>query len=341
MPEGHPPRYFTLTSEQLAGYEVEEESPKLDKKDKKDRALPKEVEDSLDALRIAMDERFTEFGGFSPGIETLAMPKEFTESHLEAMKEFFGKKNLEATAFPKTEHLTDKYFEAMFPAGQRQQDSDRGLVSYRLNWWKETAGDNFAISEDEAQRTHIPRATWGDLYIKSMHAEAAEMHGALLLSETIQKPSYTDGTQQYGTKEGTDASQDQLLPVIKEVFGDDANRFNLTWDQINQELLPKLKEKLTEVLKAKGLTTLENLDIIVTPALISNLQTTLKHSTDSETNTYDWTSTTLLTQKDQDSGSRLLVGLSDSGGAGYVNNGGRDGTWGGRGFRLSVVLKST
>lgn len=342
MPD-RPSRYFTLTPDQLAGYQLEKEVSPADKKDKKrvDQALPVEVRASLVALETAMDERFTEFGKNAPGIETPVLPPEFTESHLEVVREFFGNTNLEATALPNFDRLTDEYFAVMFPDDQRQRDIDKGLISHKPDWWNNTADEGFSISEDESQRTGKPRSTWGELYVKSMHSEAVEMQGSLFFSETIQKPNYINGSQQYGTKEGRDDSHDRLLPIIKEIFGDSANRFNLTWDQINQELIPQLKGKLAEALRARGLTALKNFDIIITPALVSNLQTTLKHPADSETDTYDWTSTPLMTQEGQDSGFRLFVGNSGNGGAGCVDGAHRDGSWLGRGFRLSVVLKNT
>ena len=85
----------------------------------------------------------------------------------------------------------------------------------------------------------------------------------------------------------------------------------------------------------------KDIEIIITPAIVSNLQTTLKHPTDSKTSTYDWTSTPLINQYDKDSGGRLVVGGSDGGGAGYVGGGLPVNGWNDRGFRLSVVLKST
>ena len=69
------------------------------------------------------------------------------------------------------------------------------------------------------------KATWGELYVASMRSEASQLQNTLLLTESIQKPNYIDGTQQYGSKEGLDDTLDPLLPIIHEVFGDEANRF--------------------------------------------------------------------------------------------------------------------
>jgi len=78
--------------------------------------------------------------------------------------------------------------------------------------------------------------------------------------------------------------------------------------------------------------------VILTPAIVSNLQTTLNHPENSQTNTSEWASTILLKQDGTDSGYRLVVGYSGDGGAGYVDDGHRGDRWGSRGFRLSVVF---
>jgi len=297
MPES--PKYFTLTPEQLEEYVVEEETKKPPKPDKKDRSG-------------------------------------FTKEQLEVLSEIFGKDNLEQTSYPSPDQLTDDYFAEMYPEAQSEQNTQKGLVSFHPSWWNNTADVGFSITDEEAEKRKTKRATWGELYIKSMRAEAPQFQNAILFSETIQKPNYTNGSQHYGTKEGIDQSKDQLLPIIREVFGSTANRFNLTWNQINQELIPKIKEKLLHIFKPN-----QDFDIIITPATISNLQTTHKHPSDSQTSTHDWTSTPLINQNNQDSGYRLVVGNSGNGGAGCVGYVGLGGSWGSRGFRLSVVLRST
>jgi len=335
------PKYFTLTPEELKGYVVEEkpEQPKSDKRDRGKIAL-KEIRESIEILKQALNQRATEFGLPVPKLDLPPLPPDFTKEHLEALNEVFGSNNLEATVCPKPEELTDEYFQMMYPATQRTEDTARGLKSYHPGWWDKTASEGFCITSEEAEKTGKVQATWGELYTKSMQAESTQLGSTVLLSEIIQKSNYKDGNQHYGTKEGTDSTKDNLLPIIKEVFGNTANRFNLTWDQITQELIPKLKEKVLQAFQTKGLKE-KDIEIIITPAIVSNLQTTLKHPTDSKTSTYDWTSTPLINQYDKDSGDRLLVGCSVDGGAGYVSDVLPGGRWNDGGFRLSVVLKST
>ena len=264
----------------------------------------------------------------------------FPPEYVEMLSEVFKGEKLDLTAMPKAEDLTKEYFDKMYPVKQRAEDTARGLTSYRPDWWAETADAAFTISEkeEEASKGKKKRSTRGELYVASMKSEAARFGGSLLFTESIQKPNYKDGTQQYGTTEGTETDKDPLLPVIQEVFGEEANRFNLTWDQITNELLPKVKEKIQNEFVGKRIT-VPNFEVILTPALVSNLQTTLNHPENSQTNTYEWTSTILSKQDETDSGYRLLVGDSETGGAGCVDGAHRENRWDDRGFRLSVVFE--
>ena len=335
------PKYFTLTPEELQGYvlETNPEPPNPDK-DRGRRTTLKEIKDNIKSLQDALTQRAKEFNLPAPKLDCPPLPPDFTKEHIKALQEVFGEGNLEATVCPNPDQLTDQYFQMMYPETQRGEDTNRGLKSYRPDWWKKTANTGFSITDEEAEKTKQPRATWGELYIKSMRAEAGTLQNTTLLTETIKKPDYKNGTQHYGTKDGIDETKDKLLPIIRQVFGDTANRFNLTWDQINQELIPKLRETLLNTLQAKHLKPID-IEIIITPAIINNIQTTIKHPTDSQTNTYDWSSTPLIDQYDKDSCCRLMSGHSGSGGAGCVSVGRRGGSWGGRGFRLSVVLQNT
>ena len=229
---------------------------------------------------------------------------------------------------PKEEELTDEYFDKMYPVKQRAEDTTRGLTSYRPNWWNESSNKEITGPDKE---------TWGQAFERSMRAEAEQFKESVIFTESIQKPKYKDGKQQYGTIEGTEPDKDPLLPIIQKVFGKKANRFNLTWDQITNELLPKVKEKIKDEFAGRC-ATIPDFEVILTPAIVSNLQTTLNHPENSQTNTSEWTSTILLKQDGTDSGYRLLVGDSERGGAGSVGDDPRESRWGDRGFRLSVVF---
>lgn len=336
------PKYFIHTPEELEGYtlvETEPEPPNPDKNREK-RTNLKEIKDNITSLQDALNQRAKEFGLSAPKLDLPPLPPDFTKEHLEALNEIFGQGNLEATVCPTLEQLTDQYFQMMYPETQRDEDTARGLKSYQPDWWNKTAGAGFSITDEEAERTNQTRATWVELYTKSIHTEVNTLQNTILLTETIQKPDYKNGTQHYGTKEGKDETKDKLLPIIRQIFGDTANRCNLTWDQFNQELIPKLKEEVLKKFQSKKLK-LTNIEIIITPAIVSNLQTTLKHPSDSQTNTSDWSSTPLIDQYDKDSGHRLVVGDSGVGGAGYVDRVRRGLGWDGVGFRLSVALKNT
>ena len=256
------------------------------------------------------------------GVET------FPPEYIEALAEVFKGEKLDLTAMPKEEELTDEYFDKMYPVKQRAEDTTRGLTSYRPNWWNESSNKEITGPDKE---------TWGQAFERSMRAEAEQFKESVIFTESIQKPKYKDGKQQYGTIEGTEPDKDPLLPIIQKVFGKKANRFNLTWDQITEKLLPKVKEKIKDEFAGRC-ATIPDFEVILTPVIVSNLQTTLNHPENSQTNTSEWASTILLKQDGTDSGYRLVVGYSGNGGAGYVGHDHREDRWGPGGVRLSVVF---
>ena len=255
---------------------------------------------------------------------------EISPEYMEALAEVFKGEDLDKVSMPKPEELTDEYFDKMYPETQRAEDKDRGLVSYRPSWWNNAADKGIVGPAEE---------TWGQVYARSLKAEAERFGGKILVTESIQKPNYKDGSQQYGTVEGNDAAKDPLLPIIQEVFGEKANRFNLSWDDITTKLTPKVKEKIKAAFASKHLS-VPNFEVILTPALASNRQMTEQRPKNCQTNTFEWTSTILLKQDGTDSGDRLLVGDSGHGGAGCVNGARRGDWWYLRGFRLSVVFEN-
>jgi len=327
MPEGRPPRYFTLTPEQLAGYEVEENTLRPDKKEPLDKKLPVEIKESVVALRQALADRAAEFGLTPPKFDLPPLPPDFSTEHLAVFEKFLGA-HLEVSTVPEVENW-DEYFRMMYPEGKRPNDEQKGLVSYLPDWWKKVANTNIVGGPEK----------WGTSFIRSIKIDAEASKGQLFLTEAIQKPNYTNGKQQYGTKEGADDTQDYLLPIICEVLGDGKNRFSNNWDQVNL-VAAKVKEKIVAELTAKRLF-VPDFDVKITPAIISNLEMSLRHPENSTTTTSEWCSTPLLKQDNADSGYRLFVGRSGSGGAGCVRYAGRGSAWLNGGFRLSVVLKNT
>jgi hypothetical protein len=303
----------------------------------RESAVP-ELADNFAVLQKRLSDRGKRYDITVPTLEIPDIPKGFTPEHQKAMMEVFGENNLEPIIMPSAEQITGDYLAMMYPEKQSHEDNKNGLTNKRGDWWAKTAESAFTISEKEEKdsKGKKKRATWGELYVDSMKGEANRWGGSLIFSESIQKPNYKEGSQQYGTAEGIEADKDPLIPLIQEIFGENANRFNLSWDDIANKLLPKVKEKIQEVFESRDLAIL-NFEVILTPATINNLQTTLNHPENSQTNTYEWTSTVLLKQDGTDGGNRLLAGHSENVGAGYVVSGRRGNGWNDRGFRLSVV----
>ncbi|GEM_PF-2642220 len=284
----------------------------------------------LSELNTRLKDRFFALGIPAPELEMPVIP-DLKPEHIKALEGVFGSGNLEPVVAPKKEDLTDQYFDIMYPREQTEKDTTAGLVSFRFSWWTEIADTSVVGPKEE---------TWGDAYVRSIIAAVGDLQGKVYFTESIEKPNYKDGRLFYGSKEGRDASKDPLLPIIREVFGEDASRFNLTWDQIQTELVPKVREKIYPQLKATGIVPVPNFDVVITPAVISSLNTTLRHPENSETDTAEWSSTPLVKQDGSDSGSRLLVCDSNNGGASYVGDVHRDDSWNRWGFRLSVVFKT-
>lgn len=287
------------------------------------------------SLEQGLNSRFSQFGSsLRFNIPLAKTPENLTEKHLEALKTIFGQNNLEPMICPKPEalhNLDENYQAVMYPITKTDKDKQpdkNGLVAFRPDWWNKPA---------EISGFDFQNETWGQAYIRSMKQELEQMGNQFIFIESIQKPNYTDDKQHYGTKDGRDSSKDPLLPVFQEVFGRDANRFNHSWDELNNQLLPKIREKILQAFKKHNLPILD-FQIILAPAVLFNLQTILFHPENSQTGTSEWTSTILTDRNNQDSGRRLDVGRVDYGGAPHVVNDPRGTHWAYRGVRLAVVF---
>ncbi|MFH2232015.1 MAG: hypothetical protein ABII13_02485, partial [Patescibacteria group bacterium] len=289
------------------------------------------VESAKEKLSKALNTRFKEFDSthtfeFS---NPENIPENLTPEHIEAINEVFGQ-NTESTLIPKPEelhNLDDEYQRVMYPETQQESDKKNGLVSYRPDHFKQSAKG--ITQSDES---------WQEAYMRSMKEELETIGGSLVLYETTQKPNYKDGKQHYGTKEGDDQSKDPLLTIFKQAFGENANRFNYSRDEIQTKLIPKVKEHITKLFKDKKLP-IPDFDVILAPATLFNLQTTLNQPENSGTNTYEWSSTVLTGKDKKDTGRRLNVGRSGYGGSSGVDYDPRGHCWDGRGARLAVVLR--
>ncbi|MDO8584090.1 MAG: AAA family ATPase [bacterium] len=282
--------------------------------------------------------------------------------HLKALDTIFGAGNLERVEAIDPAELTDAYFDKMYPKEKRAEDEKRGLVSYRPSWWKDKADASIVGPREE---------TWGEAYVRSMRAEAESLAGTIIFAESIQKPNYTDGSQEYGSVTG-EAGRDWSKTIMKQCFGEGVNRFNHSHDELTAsfgsvgervayiakrqeeytaknwgtysfaretlssplELTQRLIEKL---FTDKGLP-VPAFQVILEPALIFNHQTTELHPENSKTNTWERSSTILISQDGKDTGHRLRVGRAGNGGAGSVGRDDRGDRGVDGGFRLAVVL---
>jgi hypothetical protein len=291
-------------------------------------------------LQEQYSSRFLEFPGVEgPIFEVPEAPPDLTEAHLECFNEVFGKGNLELSIMPSETQLTDQYFEVMYPETQRPEDTDRGLMSYHPDWFSRPADTSVVGPFPEAwTEEDDPRKTWFSAYRRSMTVASRQYHSSLILTETVKKPNLSDGKQQYTTK---DDKPDPLTSILQEVFGEtQTHRFSLSHDQWTTELIPNLKKRIIQRLTSKGLTP-PNFEIILTPVIISNQQTTLSYPKNSQTNTYEWAADTLLKNDHTDSGHCLAAGRSGLGGAGFVSYVSGDSRGVSRllmGGRLSVVF---
>ncbi|MFA4845571.1 MAG: AAA family ATPase [Patescibacteria group bacterium] len=221
------------------------------------------------------------------------------------------------------------YVQEHFPLTQSAEDTARGLTRTRPSWWKDVP----TVKVDG--KPIAP--TNGLAYLRAIARQQDSLKGSTILLDTAIKPNYKDGSQHYGSTEGTDDSLDPLLPLFREVFGETANRFNHTYTDITTKLLPKIKEKLTELFAKKGLPTIP-FDVTLTP-FHSDQQFMVSDSRESSsTNCYEWTSTPLIDQNGTEAGLFLFAGDSGYGGSGYVYDGLPSGRVDGRGARLAVVF---
>ena len=285
-----------------------------------------EVETTLDALREL-------FGGESaweayevPSAESLGLDRLLDTAEFERLSAM--------TPEQVTEELDRlPYVQEHFPPSQSAEDTARGLTRHRPSWWNEAAKLNAGTASEK-----ILAPTWGLAYLRSIAKELQDLQGSTILLDTAIKPVYIDGSQHYGSKEGIDPSLDPLLPLFQEVFGAEANRFNHTWDEFQDQLLPALKEKLQALLASRDLSSTD-FEVILTPFQTDQQLIVNDSPESSSTNTWEWTSTPLIDADLSPTGRRLLAGDSDNGGSGYVGGNRpsvRDGL---RGARLAVVVR--
>lgn len=298
------------------------------------------IMDSVIKLEQALNNRFQEFASsLKFNLTSPELPRNLSKEHLKIIEALYGKNTFEPSIIPNSQDLdnfSEEYINVMYPETQQPEDKQKGLISYPPNWWNKQA---------EVEGFDFSSETWGQAYIRSMKQELTDLNQpnkgkpSFILLETTQKPIYQNGKQQYGTKEGNDPSKDPFLSIFQEVFGDHANRFDHSHNELTEKLLPQIEEKIKQIFQQQNLP-IPNFKVILIPAHLANQQMTLLHPENSQTNTSEWTDTTLIDKQQQDSGRRLAVGDSVGGGASDVFYGRGDVHWLDRGCRLVVVFYS-
>ena len=261
------------------------------------------------------------------------LPPDLTEAHLVAVREALGTsgEGFAERVLPTPADLNDlddAYTDAMYPKEQSQADKDRGLVSHRPSWWKDKSDKNITKTDE----------TWGEAYTRSMRQELENLGGSLVLLDTAVKPKYQSGDQQYGTVKGDQPEVDSLLPLFREAFGSEANRFNHSWDDFETKLIPLAAKKIKDELGSRGLKDIP-FTVMLVPAVLDNQEMTLNRPESSTTDTWEWTGTQLKDGGNNDTGRRLDAGRSGGGGAGDLGGGLRSRSLDNLGARLAVVFR--
>ncbi len=272
---------------------------------------------------------------FSVKAPQLDVPKihGLTKEHIEALQTIFGRDRLEPFVMPSPDDITDDYFRMMYPTEQHETDRTNGLESSSEQWWDNATKSVYDDTSEE---------TYGQGIVRSLKASASEFEEALILTESIQRPWIKgDHHEQYGSRTGRDRSLDTLLPVIKKLFGPYSNRFFHSWNDINEKLCKKIT-KIIHLKFQRSHLTIPKFEVILTPALISNLQTTFFHPENSNTSTSEWTSTKVPMQRDSETGRHhyMYVNKGIVGGAGDVNFSDSFSSSSHRGFRISIVFRN-
>jgi hypothetical protein len=286
-------------------------------------------------LSSSLTARAKEFGQKETySITTPELPPGLTEAHLAAVREALtGEKDkgFAERILPTTDdlhNLDEAYIDTMYPKEQKKTDKKAGLIAYRPDWWKDQSNQDITKTTE----------TWGQAYTRSMREELSALGGSLVLLDIAVKPNYKDGQQHYGTTKGNDPDKDPLLPLFREAFGKDANRFSHSWDDLETKLIPLATQKITAKLNARGLKDI-SFTVMLVPATMDNLEMTLHQPESSTTDTWEWTGTKLLDGKNNDTGRLLNAGYSENGGAGYLDSVHRSYLDDRLGARLAVVFK--
>lgn len=304
-------------------------TPELSRTEKPNEDVGEMIEKSRRELQDAFNAHFKEFDPeLHFDFSLPSCPEKLTTEHLGALERFFGSDKLKPILIPtlaELKNLDTPYTRVMYQGVCPGSD---GLPLYNTSQFEDRA---------ELEGFDFQNETWQEAYLRNMRREIQALNGSLVLVETIQKPNNIHGSQQYGTKEGTDSTKDPLLAIIHKTLGKNANRFNHSWDDLQTKLIPKIKERIKKLFQDQGLS-IPDFEVQLCPASIFNLETTLFNPQIPTTNTSEWTSTALMDAQNKDSGNHLSVGISSMGGASNIVAETQRYGHAHMGFRLAVVF---
>ncbi len=278
-------------------------------------------------LQQKFEQRAEHFGVSAPLLD-IPRIEGLTKKHLNVLAEIFGENNLVPQVMPSPQDLTDEYFEMMYPKHPIARDVDAGLISYRPEWWDQSK-DLLGLGVNEGNNK--------DAYMRSFRFQAESLQGSLILTESILKPKFH--CEYYGSLDGRDPSLDILMVDFSKLLLCEKNRFDMMYNEIEGSFLPYLQKKIMDEFLKKKLS-IPPFEVIITPALCSNMFATFVDPRYSCNSTFEWTSTKLLLADGSDSGRIITVGNWNSGGAGFVHSLHRMIHMTSTGFRISIVFKN-
>ena len=283
------------------------------------------IETTCEGFDQKINTRFSDFASdLHFNVQRPELSKGWTSKHVEILNGIFGSNNLEPRILPSVDdlHGLDKeYFRVMFPEPDpailkesredrtNPYDKAKGLVSYRPSWWW-----NVSQPDNEYFARH-GYATPGENVMQNMKRELEKIGGTMILMETIKKPKSLTSLfhKYYGHQEDATEKDDALIPLFRGVFGKESNRFDHSWQEIQENFIPRLEEEIKKRFEEAGLE-VPMFQIIMIPALLNNMDMTCYHPEQSQRYVNEFTSS-LLPYSSDDSVCITLgdVGASDTG----------------------------
>lgn len=268
-------------------------------------------------LSMRFNERYSQFGVEMPSIN-IAPPKiplGLTTQHLKAIEEVIGRR-LQLGILPRRNEIyfgSPEYVKVMYPEYQHQEDTERGIISYRSTNWNEKP--QFNGYEEEF-------STEGELYLWSMQQELDEKGGSLILLDDADEVDYRNLFQWDNFDDYWGEKAQVIQSFMRSCIGD------------------RISQKFQES-GLTGITVERDIEIDVPSAVLLNHHFTFHKRTrpwlsyeeftkkhPRETYFYDtidgeWTSTRLSSRTNPSAieSRALIVGITKQGGAAEVHHG--------------------